>query len=110
MAEPFQFATGSNLIVPSLAATIVSPGLTTASGSPAFSVPCALSGSVTIVTDFSMSPLGSLNASVKSFDVNVSGVFSAVVLLMAPAVGRSPTAIVTVADAADSLSRESVTL
>ena len=106
---PFQFAAGSNVIVSNVAATIVSPGLTSASGSPAFSVPCVASGSVTICTDFSTSPLGSLNASVKSVAVNVTVVFSAVVLLMAPAVGRLPTAIVTVAAAADSVSLVSVT-
>ena len=104
---PFQFATGTNVIVPRFSARTICPVI--AAGVPTFSVPCALSGSVTICTDFSVSPLGSLNTSVKSVAVNVSGVFSAVVLLMAPAVGRLPTAIVTVA-AADSVSLVSVTL
>ena len=62
VAVPFQSAAGSNRSVPRSAASIESPALTSASGSSAFKVPWAASGRVTILTDFSLWPSGSLNA------------------------------------------------
>ena len=60
LAVPFQLATGSNVIVPRLAAATVWPAV--AAAVPTFSVPCPAAGSVTIFTDFSVCPSGSLNA------------------------------------------------
>ena len=76
LAVPFQFATGSNTSVPRSAAGIESSALRAVSGLPDFSAPWAVSGRVTILTDFSVWPSGSLNAPVKSVAANVSVVSS----------------------------------
>ena len=112
LASPFQSAAGSNRSVPRSAAAIVSPALTAASGSPAFSAPCAAFGSVTICTAFSVCPSASLNAPLKSACANSSVVSSSTVLLKSDAVGASSTqlTLILAVAAADSASDRSTTL